>query len=125
MSKNGETVQTLLKGMENFISTKTVVGEPIYLNETIILPLADVSFAVGVGSFNNDPKDNSAGALGGKMSPSAVLVIKDGTSKLVNVKNQDMLTKLLDMVPDLVEKFSNKDKEQSDEDIIDDLAADL
>ena len=43
--------------------------------------------------------------MGGKMTPSAILVIKDGQTKLVNVKNQDSMTKILDMVPDLVNKF--------------------
>ena len=52
--------------------------------------------------------------MGGKIQPSAVLVIKDGTSKLVNVKNQDGITKILDMVPDFVDKFAGKkNKEQS------------
>ena len=46
--------------------------------------------------------------MGGKIQPSAVLVIKDGSSKLVNVKNQDGITKILDMVPDFVDKFSKK-----------------
>ena len=50
--------------------------------------------------------------MGGKIQPSAVLVIKDGVSKLVNVKNQDGMTKLLDMVPDFVEKFTKKEKEE-------------
>ena len=35
------------------------------------------------------------------MTPCAVLVIQNGTTKLVNVKNQDGLTKVLDMVPRL------------------------
>ena len=45
------------------------------------------------------------------MTPSAVLVIKDGVTKLVNVKNQDTVTKVLDMLPDLIEKFT-KPKEK-------------
>ncbi|MBP3542780.1 MAG: GerW family sporulation protein, partial [Lachnospiraceae bacterium] len=39
-----------------------------------------------------------------------VIVIQNGTTKLVNVKNQDGLTKILDMVPDFVNKFA-PDKE--------------
>ena len=42
-------------------------------------------------------------------------MIKDGKTKLVNVKNQDGLTKLLDMVPGVFEKFSGKNDEKSDE----------
>ena len=60
--------------------------------------------------------------MGGKMTPSAVLVIKDGFTKLVNIKNQDAVTKVLDMIPDLVEKFS-RPKEQSD--MSDDEAVDI
>ena len=42
----------------------------------------------------------------GKLTPSAVLVIQNGTTKLVNIKNQDGLTKVLDMVPDFVDRIS-------------------
>ena len=44
--------------------------------------------------------------MGGKIMPSAVLVIQNGTTKLVNIKNQDGVTKILDMVPDFVNKFA-------------------
>lgn len=99
------TVETLFKGMDSFITTKTVVGDAIYVGDTIILPLVDVSFAVGAGAAATDNKNNGAGGMGGKVTPSAVLVISNGSTKLVNVKNQDGLTKILDMVPDLVNKF--------------------
>ena len=74
-----DTVNSLFKGMDGFVSAKTVVGDAIHVGDTIILPLVDVSFAV--------------------------LVIQNGTTKLVNVKNQDGLTKVLDMVPDFVNRF--------------------
>lgn len=125
MSNNENTVQTLLKGMESFLTTKTVVGEPIYLNDTIILPLADVSFGVGAGSFSGEKKENNGGGMGGKMSPSAILVIKDGVCKLVNIKNQDTLTKVLDMVPDLIDKFKNNEDTESDEEILEGISKDL
>ena len=48
--------------------------------------------------------------MGGKIQPSAVIVLKDGQAKLVNVKNQDGITKILDMVPEFVNKFSKSDK---------------
>ena len=44
------------------------------------------------------------------MSPSAVLVIKDGQTRLVNIKQQDTITKVLDMVPDLIDKFKGTHK---------------
>jgi uncharacterized spore protein YtfJ len=102
------TVSSLFQGMDKFLTTKTVVGEPTKIGDTIILPLVDVSFGVGAGAFSNGDKNNGAGALGGKMTASAVLVIQNGQIRLVNVKNQDTVTKVLDMVPDLIDRFQNK-----------------
>ena len=99
------TVESLFKGMDSFITTKTVVGDAITVGDTIILPLVDVTFGVGASAKSEDRKNNGGGGLGGKISPSAVLVIQNGTTKLVNVKNQDSVTKILDMVPDFVNKF--------------------
>ncbi len=104
------TVQSLFKGMDSFITTKTVVGDAIHIGDTIILPLVDVSFGVGAGAFNQDKKNNAGGGLGGKITPSAVLVIQDGNTKLVNIKNQDGVTKILDMVPDFVNRFASKNE---------------
>lgn len=107
------TVDSLFKGMDSFITTKTVVGEAITVGDTIILPLIDVSFGVAAGAFADDKKNNGGGGMGGKVSPSAVLVISKGGTKLVNVKNQDGLTKILDMVPDFVSKFTDGKKEEA------------
>ena len=40
------TVNSLFKGMDSFITTKTVVGDAITVGDTIILPLVDVTAAV-------------------------------------------------------------------------------
>ena len=106
------TVESLFKGMDNFITTKTVVGEAIHIGETIILPLVDVSFGVAAGAFVDGAKNNGAGGMSAKMSPSAILVIQNGVTKLVNIKQQDAVTKVLDMVPDLVNKFTSGKKEK-------------
>lgn len=102
------TIESLFKGMDSFITTKTVVGDAIHIGDTIILPLVDVSFGVAAGAFSQEKKNNGAGGMGGKIMPSAVLVIQNGSTKLVNVKNQDGVTKILDMVPDFVNKFTSK-----------------
>ncbi len=107
------TVESLFKGMDSFITTKTVVGDAIHIGDTIILPLVDVSFGVAAGAFSQDKKNNGAGGMGGKIMPSAVLVIQNGTTKLVNIKNQDGVTKILDMVPDFVNKFTSKGEKGS------------
>ena len=101
--------------MDSFITTKTVVGDAIHIGDTIILPLVDVSFGVAAGAFSQEKKNNGAGGMGGKIMPSAVLVIQNGTTKLVNIKNQDGVTKILDMVPDFVNRFTSKKDETTEE----------
>jgi len=110
-----ETVSSLFQGLDSLVSAKTVVGDAIKLGDTTIIPLMDVSFGIGAGAFGGERKNNDGGGLGGKMTPCALLVISKGNTKLVNVKNQGSLNKILDMVPDLVNKFGgSKDSEDDD-----------
>lgn len=115
MSENKKATEDLLKAMEHFITTKSVVGEPIVVGETIILPLADVSFGMGIGTFSKG--DNGTGGVGGKITPSAVLVLKNGTSKLISVKDQDGFSKIMDLVPDVVNKFTSKNDDDYDDEV--------
>ena len=102
-----DSVQSLLNGLDGFLSTKMVIGEPVSVNGTMILPLMDVQIGVGAGTYAG--KNNStAGGLGAKISPNAVLIIQDGAVKLVSAKNQDTVTRILDMVPGVIEKITGK-----------------
>lgn len=114
------TVEALFHGMDGIVSSKTVVGDAIHIGDTIILPLVDVSFGMGAGAFNADKKEKGGGGLGGKMTPCAVLVIQNGKTKLVNIKHQDTITKILDMIPDAVDKFTaGKDDKMTEDDVAD------
>ena len=106
------TLESLFRGMDGVVSSKTVVGEAIHINGTIILPLVDVSLCIGAGAFSGEKKEKGMGGIGGKMSPSAVIVIQDGKTKLVNIKNQDTVTKILDLVPDVVDRFTSKKEDR-------------
>jgi uncharacterized spore protein YtfJ len=126
MSDNNfdSTVESLFKGMDSFLTTKTVVGDAVKFDDgTIILPLVEVCFGVGAGAFAGDKKNNAGGGMGGRITPSSVLVIQNGSSKLVNVKAQDSVTKILDMVPDIINKFSKDKKKKNETDDMDDKVA--
>ena len=49
------------------------------------------------------------------MTPSSVIVINKGNARLINIKNQDGITKILDMVPDLLDRFTGDKKEKREE----------
>ena len=119
------TVESLFEGMNSVISSKTVVGDAIHIGDTIILPLVDISFGIGAGAFSGaaekDEKHKSGGGLGGKMTPSAVLVIQNGNTRLVNIKNQDTVTKMLDMVPDFVDRITGKNNKNVSEEELNEI----
>jgi len=102
------TIESLLKNVDHLVGAKTVVGEATTIGDTTIVPLVDVSFGVGAGASTKDKKNGSVGGLHTKMSPSAVLVITNGHAKLVSVKNQDTLSKLVDLVPEIIDKIKEK-----------------
>ena len=103
MSNLNSSLEILFSKMEGVISSKTVVGEPINIGDVIIVPLVDISVGVGAGAKSNE---NSGGGLGAKLSPSAMLVVQNGSVQLVDVKNQNSVNKLIDMVPGVVSKFN-------------------
>lgn len=115
-------IDSLMKGMSTVLSTKTVVGEATSIGDTIILPLVDVTFGVGAGASVGDKKNGGAGGFSGKLTPSAVLVIKNGNAKLVNIKNQDAVTKVLDLIPDIVDKFTVPKEDMIEDDAAVDIA---
>lgn len=107
MADFNQTVGSLFKGMDTLLTSKTVVGEPTQVGDTIILPLVDVNFGVAAGAFAKDGgKTSAGGGMGGKMSPSAVLVIQNGKAKMVSVKGEDTMSKIIDMVPEVVDKVA-------------------
>ncbi|MBQ6679744.1 MAG: sporulation protein [Lachnospiraceae bacterium] len=109
MSDNrlNDSIQSLLSGLDGFLSTRMVVGEPVRAGESLILPLMDVEIGVGAGSYGGK-SSTTAGGMGAKVSPSAVLILQNGAVKLVSVKNQDTVTRILDMVPDVLDRLSGK-----------------
>ena len=127
-SSASENLKMLISKMDDFVSTKTVVGEPVTMGDVTIVPLVDVSFGMATGvtaSKEDDPKkgkDGGAGGMGAKMTPAAILVITNGTVQLVNVKNQESVNKMIDMIPGILEKFNlgslfgKKDKDKDDTD---------
>lgn len=55
------TIDTLFRGMDQFVNTKTVVGEPVQVGDTIIVPLVDVTCGMAAGSFAEGCQAETAG----------------------------------------------------------------
>lgn len=101
-------IESLLKNVDGLVGSKTVVGEVTTIGDTVIVPLVDVSFGVAAGASSNDKKNGGMGGMNAKMTPSAVLVIQNGHAKLVSVKNNNTLSKIVDLVPEVIDKIKEK-----------------
>ena len=126
-----KTVNNLFDGMDGFLSAKTVVGEPIKVNDTTLIPLVDVSFGIGAGAIGKTRSDNAFGGLGGKMSPTAVMVIKNGFVQILPVHDDSSLASVMNKIPGRVDKVTDVIKSRKDSSVaqekqeIDNVISDL
>lgn len=109
-------VKTTLSQIEKVLSSKTVVGEPITVGETTLIPLLSMGFGFGAaGGGKADAKQGNEGLKGGTggaggMRPIAIIVIdKDGV-RIEPIKSSvaAAIEKLSEKVPGVVEKIADK-----------------
>ena len=104
-----ELLNALFQGLDGFVQSKTVVGEPIVVGNTTLIPLMEVSCGMASGAFmkeNQKKGDGGAGAMSSKITPAAMLIIQAGRTKLIRVKNEDAFSKIIDMIPDAIDKIT-------------------
>lgn len=125
MTSINSSIEALFNKLENFVSSKTVVGEPITFGDIIIIPLVDVSFGVGAGSSDSredkNGKNASMGGIGAKIEPSSILVINNGNVQMVSLTDTNSVNKIIDMVPGLMSKLNIFNKKDSTEAAAEDI----
>ena len=107
----------MFDGIDHVVSSKTVVGDPIKVDDMTLIPLMEVSFAMGTGVLSGDARGKKSGGVGAKMIPTAMLVIQRGKTRLVNIKKQDVITKVMDLVPDIFDRIDARANPITEDDI--------
>jgi uncharacterized spore protein YtfJ len=106
-------LKTTLGEIERVLSTKAVVGEPINVDGTTVIPLVSIGFGFGAGGgTGKDPKNPSAEGAGegsgggGGVKPVAVVLINKDGARLESVRNgaASVVEKLGEAVGKIVEK---------------------
>ncbi|MBP1743086.1 MAG: hypothetical protein H6Q58_64 [Firmicutes bacterium] len=119
-----ENLDTLFQKLEKFLRTETVVGQPIVIGETTIIPIITVSFGCGTGAGGGTGSDskNATGSgsgaglcTGAKIAPTAVLVVKNGDVTVHPIKERGGLENLLDKVPDIMEQIKKQEEKKAEE----------
>ncbi len=100
--------ETAIAELERMLSSKTVVGEPIKVNNTTVVPLVSVGFGFGVGAGEGSQAGNrssgrgGATAGGGGVKPLAVLIIDEQGARLESIKSAgSVLGKVAESVTEL------------------------
>ncbi len=123
----GVTLQAMFDGMESLLQSKTVVGEPIEVGNSILIPLLEISAGLASGSLQSNAHNNGAGAMSTKASPVAILIIQGDRVRLVNVKDQDIFTRLLDLIPEAIDRIKkgtvSKDACDAAEEVLEEMTA--
>lgn len=113
-----ESLETLFSHLEKFLKTETVIGEPIVVGETTLIPIITVAFGCGGGGGGGKDEKGNDGmgtgvGVGAKISPDAVIVIRQDSVTMLPVKNRSNIEKLVGMVPEIVKKIKLKKEEKS------------
>ena len=117
---------TAMNSIKDMVDVNTIIGEPIQAsNNTVIIPISKVSFGFAAGGsefkgetideYNKKDKDEQiqyrlpfgggAGA-GVSINPIAFLVVQSNVVKLLPVDHSNTFDKILDYVPDIIEKMN-------------------
>ncbi|TYQ16424.1 UNVERIFIED_CONTAM: putative spore protein YtfJ [Acetivibrio alkalicellulosi] len=118
-----ENINVLFERLEKFLTSKTVVGEPIQIGDATLIPFITTSFGLGSGSGSGkDEKGNDGtgggSGIGARIAPTAILVIKKDNIELIPIKKSASMEKLVEMVPDIMLKLnlgSDKEKKKEEE----------
>lgn len=128
---------TAMSSIRDMVDVNTIIGDPIEsVDGMTIIPISKVSFgfAAGGSEFTGEtvneyskketeevvhyrlPFGGGAGA-GASINPVAFLIIQNGVAKLLPVEHTSCVDRLIDYVPDLMERvnqmFNKKMQEQN------------
>lgn len=117
---------TAMNSIKDMVDVNTIIGEPIETsNNTIIIPISKVGFgfAAGGSEFKGETIDEytkrekeeaiqyrlpfgGGSGAGVSIAPVAFLVVQPNNVKLLPVEHCSAIDRLLDYVPDLMEKVN-------------------
>lgn len=108
-------MNTAMEKLKQMVDVNTIVGNPVITEEgTVVIPVSKVSFGMAAGGSefsskhegDNNPFGGGVGA-GVSISPVAFLVANNSDIKLLPVSQADPASKLIDMVPGMVNKIAD------------------
>lgn len=124
----GDFMSVTIEKIRELVDVNTVIGQPINTPDGItLIPVSKVSLGFATGGSDFQGKNASAqnpfgggGGAGVKITPVAFLVIKDGNVRVVSLDQlaNGTVDKLIDMLPEIIDRISAMRKKSDDPDIV-------
>jgi len=126
MDKNNlsELLNVSMEKLKTMVDSNTVMGKPIVIENTTIIPVSKVNFGFGTGgtelptSKANSPFGGGSGG-GVTITPIGFLVVSNGNVKLLQIRNSettaDAVINAVPEVMDLVSGFISKNKTEEND----------
>lgn len=118
-----QLMDTTMEKVRAMVDADTIIGEPIMVGDTTILPVSKVSFGLASGGSDfggkgNTPMFGGGGGAGVSITPVAFLAVKDGDVKMLQIySDESSANKAIGILPDLFEKISGLFKKKEEIDI--------
>jgi uncharacterized spore protein YtfJ len=109
-----QQISVLFSELERLFKTNTVVGEPITVGNVTVIPITSISFGAGnagAGSQKgkeNDDTSGGAGGAGGKITPIAVIVIRDDEVSILPLGHRNSMESVMAQLPNIISQFKPK-----------------
>lgn len=94
--------------LDKFLSTKTVVGDPIIVGKVSLVPIQRASFGFGSGGGETAKESSSGGGVGAgaSLTPVAIVAVKDdGQVQVYSIGKKGAWEHLIEMLPEVVSKI--------------------
>lgn len=131
---------TAMNSIKQMIDVNTIIGDPIKaLDNTVIIPISKVGFGFAAGgseftgetvnSYNRREKEENikyrlpfggGSGAGVNITPVAFLIVQNDTVKLIEANHSSVLDKLVEYVPDVIEKVNKLFSKKIDSEDVED-----
>jgi uncharacterized spore protein YtfJ len=103
-------IGVLFSELEKLFRTNTVVGEPIIAGDVTIIPITSISFGAGnagagAQAGNSGDKSGEGAGAGGRITPVAVIVIKDDAVSVLPLGHKSSMDSIMAQLPGIISKF--------------------
>lgn len=113
-------MDTTMEKIRTMVDADTIIGDPIVVDGTTVLPVSKVAFGLATGGSDfgtkgNTPMFGGGGGAGVSITPLGFLVVKNGEVKMLQIyKDESSANKAIGILPDLFDKISGLFKKKEE-----------